>query len=96
MKIISNLYAICFPRTGFFGIKLKSKVRYIVYRKLFLYTQIHYLQILFRGARLKEGLCFLSQLCHQPCQYLFINSSSQFEDPKFIKIFVLNHFKQAA
>lgn len=29
MKIINNLYAICFPRTGVFCSKLKSEVRYI-------------------------------------------------------------------
>lgn len=59
MKIISNFYAICFPRTGgFFGIKLKSKVRYIDLQEIVpLHTNSSFINTI-SGASLKEGLLF--------------------------------------
>lgn len=85
-----------FQGQGFFCIKLKSKVRYIDLQEIVpLHTNSSFTNTI-SGGQLEGRLTFfffLSRVCHQPCQYLFINSFSQFEDPKFTKIFVLNHFK---
>ena len=92
---MNNLCAIWFPRTeGFLYYTEIYKVRYIDLQGIVpLYTNSSFTNTI-SGTRLKASLhFFLSQLCHQLCQYLFINSSSQFGDPRFTKIFVLNHFK---